>query len=121
MTDTNYMQWIQLGMTALLTLIIPFAKYAHDNLKNMIDERMLRIVERIEQQEKRINEAEKGLNDIRLLLAKDYVEQREFNVFREDMLKEFRAIEQQLKVLSGDLIAQWKEFFASKDKSKETK
>lgn len=109
------MQWIQLGMTALLTLIIPFAKYAHDNLKNMIDERMSRLVERMEQQEKRISAAEQGLNDIRLLLAKDYVEQREFNVFREDMMKEFRAIEQQIKTLSGDLIAQWKEFFASKE------
>jgi hypothetical protein len=116
------MQWIQLGMTVLLMLIIPFAKYAHDNLKNMIDERMTRIdermtriVERIEEQQKRISAAEQGLNDIRLLLAKDYVEQREFNLFREDMMKEFRAIEQQLKVLSGDLIAQWKEFFANKE------
>ncbi|MDD2815416.1 MAG: hypothetical protein PHP00_06710 [Thiotrichaceae bacterium] len=121
MTDTNYMQWIQLGMTALLTLIIPFAKYAHDNLKNMIDERMLRIVERIEQQEKRNSATEQGLNEIRLLLAKDYIERREFNTMRDDMMKEFRAIEQQLKTLNSDLTAQWKEFFANREKVKEIK
>lgn len=117
----NYMQWIQLGLTLLLGAVIPLGRNALDNLRNMLDVRMAQILERVEQQDKRINSLDQGLQDIRLQLAKDYVEQKEFDRFREDMMKEFRAIEQQLKVLSGDLNAQWKEFFASREKSKETK
>lgn len=114
MTDTNYMQWLQLGVTVLLGAIIPIGRNALSNLRNTFDLRMSQTLEKIEHQEKRIAILEQGLNDIRLLLAKDYVEQREFNLFREDMMKEFRAIEQQIKALNNDLTAQWKEWFASK-------
>lgn len=110
----NYMQWIQLGLTLLLGVAIPIGRNALDNLRNMFDVRMSQILDRVEHQEKRIAMLEQGLQDMRLLLAKDYVEQREFNVFREDMMKELRAIEQQIKTLNNDLTAQWKEWFASK-------